>query len=395
MVFNNVFTHISTDNCCGCGACVNVCPTKAIEYSENKYGFLLPKIDELKCISCGKCKKVCPILNINVNDGKHAFAATNKNGETIKMSSSGGIFYQLALEILEQNGYVFGCTIDENMQVKHICIDSKKDLGLITKSKYVQSFLGDTFCDIKLKLQAGSKVLFCGTPCQVAALINFVDNRFKENLLTIDIVCHGVPSQKFFDAYIKFLEAQKRKKIVEYTFRYKRSSRDGMNWYSSYRYEKGRRKIINWPEDSYNYYYMKGAIYRNSCYQCIYAQEKRPGDITLCDYWGYEDLHKEFTLNDSVSGIVINTAKGAEILRGISLHLDLYKTDLQHLISNNGCMKAPVKFCCSDGNILDLWEKNGYKAVDRQFKMLHRKARVKYKIMRHIPKKIIYFLKRK
>lgn len=395
MTKNNVLAHVSNDICCGCGACVNICPTKAIKYNESRFGFIFPRINDSECVSCGKCTKVCPVENINVHKAVVAYAAMNRNSEILKNSSSGGIFSQLAIGVLEQGGYIYGSTMDDELQVRHICIDSWNDLKQITKSKYVQSFLGNTFCDVQSKLEAGSKVLFCGTPCQVAALNNFVEERLKENLLTVDIVCHGVPSQKFFDSYIGLLQKKKHRKISEYIFRYKRSSFDGMNWYSSYKFENENRIIINWPEDSYNYYYMKGVTYRESCYQCKYAQQNRPGDISLCDYWGFEKKHKEFTNCDSVSGIIVNTLKGEKILGVASPYLKIYETDIQHLIDNNGCLKAPTRYDSLDEDILEQWVKAGYEYIDRRFNVLYRKQRIKYKIMRHIPKKVIYLFHRK
>ncbi|MBQ3046527.1 MAG: Coenzyme F420 hydrogenase/dehydrogenase, beta subunit C-terminal domain [Clostridia bacterium] len=395
MAINNILSNITTDDCCGCGACVKACPTNAINYKENKYGFLYPCIVEDKCVGCGKCVKVCPIINVNLKQGIRAYSAVSKDDKVLENSSSGGIFSHIAAAVLKQQGYVFGCTMDEKFQVRHVCIHLERDLYQVTKSKYVQSFLGNIFNDVLDKLKENIKVLFCGTPCQVAAINNFIDDKYKENLLTIDVVCHGVPSQKLFNSYISFLENRRNKKLVEYTFRYKKNSHEGMLWYSSYRYEKGQRVTVNWPEDSYNYYYMKGATYRNSCYQCKYAQAQRAGDITLCDYWGYEKFHKEFTRKDSVSGIIVNSQKGLQEILALVPKLKIYETSISHLVENNGCLREPTKKDLSDGNILELWVEKGYEFVDKQFKTKHRKQRLKYKIMRHLPKKLIYLIRRK
>lgn len=393
---NNIFDFVLAQDCCGCGACVNVCPAKAIMYSENKFGFIVPKIDSSECVNCGKCIEVCPIKNVRVKHPLGVYAAMNNNSRVLEMSSSGGIFSQLALEVLHQNGLVFGCTMDENFKVKHIGITIDDDLKKIAKSKYVQSFLGTTFSEIKVLLKSGQLVLFAGTPCQVAALNNFIGDAISTKLITVDIVCHGVPSQKLFDSYIKVLEEKRGKKLIEYVFRYKRHDKEGINWYSFYRYENGHRVLVNWPEDSYNFYYMKGATYRNSCYSCKYAQIERPGDITLCDYWGYEKKYREFDIKkDSVSGVIINTQKGMDLFQKIETNLKVHEVDLQHIADNNGCLQAPSKkIHFPEGNILKKWLEYGYNAIDREFMSKYRKQRIKYKIMRHIPKKVIYMLKR-
>ena len=395
-MLKNIDCCLKDKSCCGCGACVNICPTKAICYSNDEYGFIIPKIDETLCVSCGKCLEICPARKDNSSATLETYAATNKQDNILVKSSSGGIFFAIAQKVIREGGVVFGCTMDNQFQVKHIRIDSLEALPMILKSKYVQSFLGQIYCEIKHILTIENKVvLFCGTPCQVSALKNFIGVKNSEKLLTVDLVCHGVPSQQFFDDYRNFLEVSTGKKIEEYIFRYKSKKDKSMNWYIAYKKSGQKITIKNWPEDSYNYLYMQSLIYRDSCYQCRYTKQERTGDFTLCDYWGWEKLHSEFSYKDSVSAVLINTEKAKKIFESISNDFIFCKTSLQNVIAHNSCLKEHTQKIEERNQVLRTWKLKGYDFIDKTFKKKHHKQILKYSIMRHIPKKILYKLTRK
>lgn len=384
----NIAEHFSKECCCGCGACVNACPVNAISYDKDEFGFIVPKVDSEKCISCGKCVRCCPYQNQGYKNESEltpiAYAAVNKDADIVKNSSSGGVFYSLARAIVEKNGVVFGAMMDDSFKVRHAYVETISELSKIQKSKYVQSFLGDCYSKVKSFLDANRYVLFSGTPCQIAGLNSFLQNRKYANLLTVEVVCHGVPNQDLFDDYLRHLES-KVGKIKEYTFRYKSKSEHGMKWYSSYLTKK-KRFVRNWPEDSYNYFYMQSLVYRDSCYTCKFASSKRNADITLCDYWHWTGLHKkDFAHDVSVSGIVVNTLNGSEYIDQILPNLRLVKSDFDYLALHNSCLDHPCgekKDCIS---ILQKWRKDGYAALDDAFRKKYGRQILKYKVLRHLP----------
>ena len=192
-------SKLNKNNCTGCRMCEQICPVNAIKMIENKEGFIEPVIDKTKCINCGLCSKRCPQLNeIKREDYKmEVYAAKNKNIEEQKSSSSGGVFSVLANYVLENNGIVFGCAFNDNLIAEHIGIEDKNELYKLRGSKYVQSNTKNTFKDVKENLENSRMVLYSGTPCQIAGLKQFLGKEY-DNLYTVDLVCHGVPSPKLF-----------------------------------------------------------------------------------------------------------------------------------------------------------------------------------------------------
>ena len=195
---------IEETECTGCHACYSVCPKQAITMVEDDKGFKVYKIDEKKCIGCGLCRKVCPVLNSKIIENKpEAFAIINKDEETRKNSSSGGVFSLISEYIIKDGGVVFGAVFDENWHVTHSYTDKVEELNRFRESKYVQSTIGDTYKKAKELLEDGRKVLFTGTPCQIEGLKTYLQKEY-DNLYTQDIVCHGVPSSKVYNKYLKY-----------------------------------------------------------------------------------------------------------------------------------------------------------------------------------------------
>ncbi len=390
---NNIHVVVEKQECTGCGLCINVCPTKAIEYGEDKYKFSIPLVIESKCINCELCLKSCPTLKINNKSCIKVYAATSKNLELKKQCSSGGIFGSIAEYLIKDNWIVYGCTMTDDFVVKHIRINRLEDLHKVLRSKYVQSNLGFIYRNLVDDLKNGKKVLFSGTPCQVAAVNNLVPDYLKQNLLTIDVVCHGVPSQEFFNSYLKDL-LQKRGKVESYFFRAKRQSDNGMSCFFSYKIKNSKKfHIRNWPEDTYNYLYMMSYIYRDSCYKCQYAKSTRPGDITLCDYWGWNKYHDEFNIGTSVSAVLINSLYADNVFEKVKEnYLIAVPTKLSNVIAHNGCLVKP-SICPSQRNqILDMWLEKGFVFLDKIYKRKTVVKRLKYKLMRIIPQSLLNHL---
>lgn len=195
---SNSVNNVTEENCCGCGACYQICPKKSICMKENERGFLLPKVNETSCIKCGMCLKVCPENSKpQLHKVKKSYAAIVQNRELLMNSTSGGIFGALAAEVIFQGGSVYGCAWDENLHARHMKIECLNQLNQIQKSKYVQSDTNTTFIDVRNDIHQGRKVLYCGTACQIAGLRKFLNGN-EGQLITIEVACHGVPSSGSF-----------------------------------------------------------------------------------------------------------------------------------------------------------------------------------------------------
>ena len=365
MQFHNVIDCFNISKCCGCGNCIIACPKKALSYSVNENGFIVPKINPELCVNCSLCVSVCPYNSShNTNSPLNCYVALNKDPSVVKNSSSGGVFFELASEILNQGGVVSGAVFDSDYKVHHICVENINDLIKIMKSKYVQSFLDSVFVELKKQLDTKRVVLFSGTPCQVTALKTFLRKDY-ENLYTVDVACHGVPSQSMFDDYLKNLRG--KKKITNFTFRYKKDAKNGMNAFISYEMN-GKRIVKNWIDDSYHYFFMHSFSGRDSCYSCEFSQRLRDSDITLCDYWGWENHHRDnFDKNDSVSGIIVNSRKGLALLESVKHELKTVPTEYRWIIENNKSISSNVANQKRD-DFFEMYRKNGYKKIESVFR---------------------------
>lgn len=284
-------------SCCGCGACVNVCPKGAITMKSDELGYSYPVVDSSRCVSCGACKKVCSYQNeVSFHQPIRSYAAVNKIQDQLEKSASGGVFVAVATYFLEKGGVVFGASLDfeDGHPIAHlICIEEVSQLGHVQGSKYVQCAVDQTYKQAKQYLEAGKKVLFSGTPCQIAGLYGYLRKDYN-NLWTIDLICHGVPNLNFFDNYLS-MEGKRRGGIpCGYSFRDKKRGW-GINTRLDLKAPCGREKRIYIPArlTSYNTLFLDGDIYRENCYECPYARKERVSDITIGDYWGIECEHPE------------------------------------------------------------------------------------------------------
>ena len=210
------------DKCCGCHACINICPKNAITMETDIGGFKYPVIDQSKCIKCGMCKKVCPVLINKVNSKKDiiSYACFNKNLSERLNSSSGGIFVLLAKQIIKRKGVVFGASFDQNFEVRHSWIETENDLNQFMGSKYTQSTIGNTYKKARDILDKGKYVLFSGTPCQIEGLKSYLRKDY-DKLITQDIICHGVPSPKLWKKYIEYQKQKHGENMKSISFRNK------------------------------------------------------------------------------------------------------------------------------------------------------------------------------
>lgn len=336
-------SELDRNNCTGCRMCEQICPVKAINMIKNDEGFIEPKIDKEKCIDCGLCFKRCPQLNDVKNnrlDDVRVYAAKNKNVEEQKKSSSGGIFSILANYVLENKGTVYGCAFNSNLVAEHIGIKSKEELYKLRGSKYVQSDTKHSFTETKKDLDDNKLVLYSGTPCQIAGLKAFL-NKDYDNLITVDLVCHGVPSPKLFEKYIKYLEEKYNSKILNYEFRSK--EKNGWGLTSKVLLENGKIKYINANLDPYYKTFLNSYTYREVCYNCKYATSDRVSDITLADYWGIQKQIPEFYDEQGISAIILNTKKGYDFFKVLNQNVIMQESDLNSVKKENHNLEYPSK----------------------------------------------------
>lgn len=319
-------------NCCGCNACVQKCPKSCISMFEDEEGFLYPKVDFNKCVDCHLCEKVCPCLNIG-NECKPivCYAARNLNEDIRKVSSSGGIFTAIAEKIIADGGVVFGACFDNNWQVTHGVVESTEDLSVFRGSKYVQSNIGDAFKYVETFLNKDRTVLFSGTPCQISGLNLFLRKKF-ENLLTVEVACHGVPSPKIWREYLK---SMKLKDIGSISYKDKVS---GWRDYSfSVRDSNGGLIYSEKASDNkYMIAFLRNLTIRPSCFRCPAKVGKSHADITLADYWGIENVVPQMDDDRGTSFICVNTEKGNSVVN--QLNLQLVQTSYLQSVKYNPCI---------------------------------------------------------
>lgn len=326
--------------CCGCTACVNVCPQKVIYMVENSEGFYYPKIVDKGCIECGLCIKSCPALNSGEFKNKTlvGYAATSQDITTSENSSSGGIFALIAREFLRNNSWVIGAKMESDYCLKHVAINHIEELEGLQGSKYVQSNMDGIIDKISELLSNGSQVLFSGTPCQVSGLkkamkIKGID---VKNLVTIDIVCHGVPSPKFFREHVKF----KYGKVSNIKFRHR--TKHELNGYALGFQKSGNYKIIQ-PTNRDFYYacFSSQVSLRESCYNCAYTTANRVGDITLGDLSTHRLYDSYFKKDRALSIVGVNTERGKHLFRNLK-NVDFIKADYLKECSVNAQMNHPT-----------------------------------------------------
>ena len=335
----NTIEILDRKDCCGCGSCMQKCPKQAISMVENNEGFIYPQIDKKICIECGLCCKVCPQLKeIKKLDDNVIYAIYNKDKEIQYKSSSGGFFSELASYVLEKDGCVYGAAYDKNFNVNHIEIVEKKYIDKLRKSKYVQSNINDTYKKTEKKLKDGKLVLFSGTPCQINGLKSFLCKEY-ENLITCDIICHGVPSQKAFNQYLRYLENVENEEIIDYDFRSKDIS--GYEKLGKLVTKSGKIKYLKIGLDCYYNNFLEGNIFRESCYKCHYSNMKRVGDITIGDYIGALKVQPEAYNRDGTSICIINSTKGREVFNKIKDRFNIFDTTEENVTKYNSNLNKP------------------------------------------------------
>jgi ferredoxin len=297
--------------CCGCSTCAQRCPRQCITLKEDHEGFLYPYVDITHCIDCKLCEKVCPFLQPEQEQKPLlVYAAIHKDESTRMQSSSGGIFSLLSEQVIARGGVVFGARFDEQWEVMHDYTETLEGLAAFRGSKYMQSRTGNSYNDAERFLKEGREVLFSGTPCQIAGLKHFLNKEYKR-LLTVDLICHGVPSPKVWRMYLHALKPSWT--VSEVNFRSKQS---GWKRYSiCMRFASptdNNITTISHPfyEDVFMRGFLSNLYLRPSCYECQAKKGKSGSDITIADYWGIEHVLPEYDDDKGVGLVFLNTEHG-------------------------------------------------------------------------------------
>lgn len=307
---DTTFNVYNTDDCTGCMACVDGCPKIALSI-EMRNGYNYPTLNESLCINCGKCERVCPVFNSKeLPTPKKAYAMKIKDDEILKGSSSGGVVTAISKEVISAGGVVVGAAFDDDFNVKHIVVDNDAELSMIRKTKYVQSTLLDAYAQINDALKENKKVLFTGTPCQVAAIKSYFGE--QENLLLVAIICHGVPSPKLWREHIDELQRVHNSKLNAVDFRDK--SNGWKNYMMKFSFENGEKMIISPNSDSYMQAFYGNKL-RPSCTNCHFKGGNSGADITIGDFWGFNILSPELDDNTGMSVVTLHSNIGEKLVK--------------------------------------------------------------------------------
>ena len=330
---------IDKKTCSGCEMCVNICPKQCISMSEDEYGFRYPIIDTALCINCNLCEKYCPVIDYQPIEFKPTiYAAQNKNEEIRLKSSSGGIFSVFAETVLNLDGYVYGARWND-LKVEHCEICNIDELDSLRGSKYLQSNIGMIYKEVEKRLKDNKKVLFTGTGCQIAGLKSYLRKEY-DFLYTVEIVCHGIPSNTVFKKYVSEMEEIQKTKLIDINFRDKIS---GWNTYSiSTKFESGNIESCIFNQNSFMKGYIQNMYLRPSCTSCKFKQMKSGSDILLGDFWGVNELGSPWNDNKGTSVVFINSSKGEELFQLSSTYINFTDVNLEFATQFNPCIVRPV-----------------------------------------------------
>ncbi len=367
------------EDCTGCTACVSVCPLNCISMKANDEGFLYPYINNEICINCGLCKNKCP-SNSSVKKGDlcNVYSAKHINPKKQNSSASGGAFRAIAEMLIDESYYLYAAKYDENLRVIHSLVKDAIDLENFIGSKYVQSDMNNAISEIKDLLKNNKKVAFCGTPCQVAGLIGSVGKNDK--LITMELICHGVPSPLFFRKYISYVESKRNKKISNVNFR----SKDIQGWTPAtlkIDFKGGRSYKTLLHNDCYGKAFSQGLVLRECCYQCKYKSKERVADITLGDYWNIPSSKYD---HKGVSVILTNTEAGDSIVKKCNNLLTAY-VDINSVIEGNPRIISSITRPQERDEFFKLLINGNFDNVVKEFNL---KANLKNKIIEKIPYKL-------
>lgn len=377
-------------DCCGCGACAAGCPRGAIEMRESAEGFVYPEIDASHCVDCGLCKRACGLQNRHAQATEGPWYAAAYRGDSSR-SASAGAFYGLARSVVGAGGAVFGAAYaqdDGGLHVRHVMAEDEEGLAALQGSKYVQSDAGGCFAEVRRQLEVGREVLFSGTPCQVAGLRGYLGpGRDWPKLVTVDLVCHGVPSEAMLRSLVASIERERGKRVVDLRFRCKRDGwRDSLlllvrlRPFEAEGPEQDEELLIPAHDCAYYDLFLGLKTLRDSCYSCPFAGPLRPGDLTVGDFWGVERNRPDvlesgrFDIEKGVSCLLVNTARGRAALAEHGGGLELFEVSFADIAKGNSQLRHPSELPKDRDVYLSAFAEGGWGAVERLWRRRERGA---------------------
>lgn len=324
-----------TGLCTGCSACANACPEQCIQMAADAEGFLRPKIDSSQCVVCGTCQNVCPVLHPKAHSHETvAYAAVHKDDAIRLESTSGGVFSLLCQWVFDHGGIVFGAAYADDFSVAHGCVEKASDLSKLRTAKYAQSAIGDSYRQAKTFLEQGRYVLFSGTPCQIGGLRTFLGKDYGR-LLTVDLICHGVPSPAVWEHYIQYRGEQDAQGERPTSINL-RSKESGWAGYSiRFDYAGGQTYRMPNSQDPYLRCFVKDLCLRPSCYACSFKGIDRCSDFTLGDYWGVWSQMPELDDNQGTSIVLLHSEKAKRIWPELLSGMKAVQVDADQCFSEN------------------------------------------------------------
>lgn len=324
--------------CCGCTACYNVCPRSAIAMKADEEGFTYPVVDMAQCVECGLCTEVCPVQTAKKDDSMplQAYILQTRDNALLNGCAAGGFFSSIAKHVAEQGGVVYGAMFDENMRVIHAGKTQPEEVSAFSSSKYVQSDMGTIFRETEQNLKKGKLVCFSGTPCQIEGLKNYLRKDY-ENLITVDVVCHGVPSPMLWEEYLHVMEKNAHSKVEAANFRSKTYGyRSGS---LELKYKNRKKHFGTKRNDMMVKSFFSEISSRPSCYQCAFKKPRHASDLTMFDCKHAAALVEGLTDNDrGYTNLFVQTEKGAGFLASVKDLFALYPVDAETAISYDGIM---------------------------------------------------------
>lgn len=383
---------IEYSKCTGCGICSLMCPQKCIKMTSNSEGFLYPTVDIQRCVHCGICNRICPLNTDYVGLGQTiAYAAYAKDSQLISHSSSGGVFSVIAEYIIRNNGVVYGAGFDIDYLVEHKRIDSIDNIRTIRGSKYLQSNIIHILPSVKYDLDEGKTVLFSGTPCQIAALKEYLIRDYS-NLITVDLICHGVPSPQLWKKYVEELEEKNKTRIKSISFRDKYYGWETFSLFIQFENGKEYRKRLD--EDLFMRAFLQNRTLRQSCYTCSYKTRERICDLTLADYWGIQSIENNFFNKDGVSLVLAHSIKAVELLHSISDSIVYQITDANKALDYNVAVDSSVKIPNSRNAFFASISNSHKKNIHRALREFDSEGSIK-RFLKLLLHKAEYFFKKK
>lgn len=352
-------------DCVGCYACENTCPENCISMTSDNEGFWYPKVDYDQCIKCGKCIEVCPIINkITVKNNPTSYACINKDEPIRLQSSSGGVFTLLAEQVIADGGVIFGAGFNKNFEVEHSYVEIKEDIEKFRGSKYVQSKIGKTYKQARVFLRSGRRVLFTGTPCQIGGLKSYLKQPY-ENLLCLDIICHGVPSPYIWKKYVVYQENRVGSPTRRIAFRQKN---EGWKRFSvSFLFKNNTEYRQTLDKDLYMKAFLKNICLRPSCYACEFKTLHRQSDITLADFWGIQHILPEMDDDKGTSLIFVNSEAGQDMVEQIKNNILWQEVDINEAVKYNSAAIKSVESNPKREKFFEELDKNFFDEVVKKY----------------------------